>query len=257
MNWIFAIHGICQTGNFWSPWTDFFCQKGLIVEHPTLPYHNAHQGDRPPIELGSSTLGFYARWLEKHLETLIDEHNGPPHIIAHSMGARLAEPLAAKGMAKSLVMLNPPPTGIRALWPPIAYEWKRVMTRLGWWRRPVLPSFREFRESMLNMVPDDRHEELYKECVYDSGLALLGIALDGFPKYKQLPRFTWRDIKCPVRIATGGDDKISVPWLINWEHKRLGLRESDFLVLGKHAHFIPYERGGMEVAEMIYNKWLQ
>ncbi|MEJ0044311.1 MAG: alpha/beta fold hydrolase [Rhizomicrobium sp.] len=104
---ILMIHGA-----FCGPWAFEKFRKpfeaaGYRVHAPPLRFHE--HGASANRALGTTSLVDYANDLAKFIEGL----EAPPVLLGHSLGGLLAQMLAAKGLARALVLLAPsPPWGV-------------------------------------------------------------------------------------------------------------------------------------------------
>ena len=138
---ILMIHGMTCKGRHWRNYDRYFTAAGYTCLTPTLRFHDIDPGAGPDRRLGTTSLADYAEDLG-HIVTTLSE---PPIIMGHSMGALLAQMLAARGMGKALVLLNPaPPAGI---WAVLNRDTMRAFRhcrgRWAFWRKPVRITFKE------------------------------------------------------------------------------------------------------------------
>jgi pimeloyl-ACP methyl ester carboxylesterase len=170
------------------------------------------------------------------------------------MGGLLAQILGARGLASSLVLLNPAsPAGIVALTPSVVRAFWSVQTQWGFWRKPMRQTFDEAAYSMLHIVPEAERRAIYDRFVYESGQAAFEIGywlLDS----RRAARVDAKKITCPMLIATGADDRITPATVVRQVAKRYA-SVCTYKEFDGHAHWTVGEPGWQEIAEYI-GGWL-
>ena len=109
---IFMIHGMWGGSWYWQNYKHYLEAKGYRCVVTTLRHHDVSPKDAPHPHLGTTSLLDYVDDLEQEIRAL----GVKPIIMGHSMGGLLAQMLAARGLAKAVVLLAPAsPAGILAL----------------------------------------------------------------------------------------------------------------------------------------------
>jgi len=125
---IFMIHGMWGGGHVWDHYKPFFEAQGYRVITPTLRFHEEQYRTVAPEALGTVSLLDYVADLEAQIRALDEK----PILMGHSMGGLLAQILASRGLAQSLVLLtSAPPAGILALRPSSTKTFLSVLTKWG------------------------------------------------------------------------------------------------------------------------------
>src|SRR5438445_4111360 len=111
---IFMIHGMWGGPWYWENYRRVFEAQGYRCIATTLPYHDMDPQGVPDPRLGTASLLDYVDALALEIAQLDEK----PIVMGHSLGGLLAQMLAARGLAKALVLLTPAaPAGVLALKP--------------------------------------------------------------------------------------------------------------------------------------------
>jgi len=248
---IVMIHGMWGGAWYWANYREAFESAGYRCVAVTLPYHDMDPRDVPNPQLGTTSLLEYADAIEQEVRRLGEI----PILIGHSMGGLLAQMLAARGLAKALVLLTPAsPSGIFALTPSVVRSFGSILTTWGGWRKPMRQTFSEAVYSILHLLPRNEQVEVYERFVYESGRAACEI---GF--WMLDPRGASRvdesKITCPVLVVAGAQDRITPKYVV---HKvaRKYRTVATYKEFDDHAHWVVGEPGWEEVV-MYTLGWLR
>jgi pimeloyl-ACP methyl ester carboxylesterase len=179
---------------------------GWATHAPTLPLHDRHVRLPPPPELGRLHLRDYADFLVAEAGKL-----GPrPIILGHSMGALLAQQVAARVPHAGLVLLSPAASaGAQALdLAPVRTLWN-VVRHWGWWEKPTLCDAAGARWGIFNNVPDAVADAEIAALVWDSGRVMAEMAAPALTG--QASRVDYARLTAPALVVVGSDDRITVP----------------------------------------------
>ncbi len=247
---IVMIHGMFGGGWYWENYKTVLEEKGYQCLIPTLPYHDVDPRADPDPAVGTMSLLDYAQYLEG----VISELDSPPILIGHSMGGLLAQMLAARGLAKTLVLLTPAsPRGILALKPSVIKTFLSIMTKWGFWRKPVRLTVGEATYSMLHLLSAEEQKRTYETFVYESGRAVFEIGLwllDG----KKASAVDESKVTCPVLVISGEEDRITPASVVRNVARKYN-RVSTYKEFPNHAHWVVGEPGWEEIAEFVA-QWL-
>jgi pimeloyl-ACP methyl ester carboxylesterase len=198
-------------GAFCGPWAfdDFrkpFEAAGYEVHAPLLRHHD--HGRNPPQALGRVSLTDYAADLEKLIRGL----DQAPIIVGHSMGGLLAQMLAAKDLARALVLLAPSaPWGVL---PSTLFELASAQALLfsgGDYRGSVIrPNYKIAAAHSLDKLDPETRSAVYARFVPESGQATFEIMNWSFD-LRRAGHVRARDVTCPILCLVGEDDKINPP----------------------------------------------
>lgn len=248
---LLMIHGVGCGGDVWDRMKRDFAMAGWTCMSPTL-FPDLRTKDAPPPELANLTLSDYvdqAREWAKDIET---KEGLAPVVIGHSMGGMIAQKLAEARAVRGAIFLTPAqPKGctvtdlrvFRTFWNIIKVGEKNVPGRVF----KVGPN--GFRWGVLNAVPEDRHEAIYADALFDSGRVYHDLAnpdeID--PQKITIPTLTIgakKDRATVVKAVRKTGDfyaKAAVP--------------GDYIEYGNHAHWIVDEPGTEQVSGDIL-EWL-
>jgi non-heme chloroperoxidase len=233
-------------GAFCGPWAfdsmrQPFESAGWRVHTPTLRHH-AH-GVPPSRALGTMSLTDYAHDLAKFVSTF----DAPPILIGHSMGGLLAQMLAAKGLARALVLLAPcPPWGML---PSTIFEVASASTMLmtgQFWNQVLKPDYAIAAAHSLDRLPPAERHRVFSHFVPESGLATFEILHWGLD-IKRAALVHASDVTCPILCLVGAHDRINPPSTV----KRVAERYSGRAVyeaLEGHSHWLVSEPGWEKIA---------
>ena len=248
---IFMIHGMFCGGWVWDNYRDYFENKGYRCRAVDLRFHDRSLQSPPHPRLAATGVLDYAADLAKEIHRL----DSPPILMGHSLGALLAQILAAHGLGHALVLLTPaPPYGIFALRPSVIRTFSSHLIRWGLWKKPIHLSFAAAAYAVLNRLPRSERHRVYGRLGYESGRAAAQIGF-WFLDPRHTTRVDETRIKCPVLVLAGGRDKItpaSVARRVAAKYKTV----STYKAFDRHSHWMFGEPGWQETADFIY-QWLR
>lgn len=248
---IFMIHGMWGGPWYWENYRQVLETAGYRCIAATLPYHDMDPRGIPDPRLGTMSLLDYAEALEREILLLGEK----PIIMGHSMGGLLAQMLAARGRASALVLLTPAsPAGILALTPSVIRSFWSVMTKWGFWRKPMRQTFDEATYAMMHLLPESERKGVYEKCVYESGRAAFEIGFWLFDS-RGAARVDASKVTCPVLVVAGAEDRIT-PAAVVRKVARKYRAVSTYKEFPNHAHWVVAEPRWQEVAEYVAG-WLR
>lgn len=247
---IVMIHGMWGGGWYWAKFKRYFERRGYRCVAPTLRYHDADPTAAPDPALGTTSLLDYARDLEEEIAGL----GSDPILMGHSMGGLFAAVLASRGHGKALVQLNPcPPRGVFALRPSVIRAFWSALTTWGFWRKPFRQTYGEAVYSMLQLLPPDQQREAYGRFVHESGRAASEVGFCPFDRGRA-SQVHEEEIRCPVLIVAGVEDRITPPVVARQIAARYG-PQAVYREFPGHAHWMMGEPGWEDVATQVA-QWL-
>ncbi|MDO8787343.1 MAG: alpha/beta hydrolase [Sulfuritalea sp.] len=250
-NTILMIHGMWGGPWYWENYRRVFEAEGYRCVATTLPYHDMNPRGAPDPRLGSTSLLDYAAALEREIAQLDEK----PILMGHSMGGLLAQMLATRGLAHSLVLLTPAsPYGIVALTPSVIRSFWSMQTTWGFWRKPMRQTFGEAAYSMLHLLPESEQKQTYEKFVYESGRAAFEIGYWPFDS-RGASRVDASRVTCPVLVIAGARDRIT-PASVVRKVARKYATVSTYKEFENHSHWVVAEPGWQEVAEYA-DSWLK
>jgi len=233
-------------GAFCGPWVfekfrGPFEAAGHRVHAPMLRHHE--HGAPANRALGTTSLTDYAHDLARFVEGL----DAPPVLLGHSLGGLLAQMLAAKGLARALVLLAPcPPWGML---PSTLFEVAASQTMLlagDFWNAPIKPDYGVAAAHALDRLPPAQRHKVFARFVPESGRATFEImhwALD----VKRAGLVHAQSVTCPVLCLAGSHDRINPPSTVRRIAERYKGR-AIFEELPNHSHWLFGEPGWEKIA---------
>ncbi len=201
---VVLLHGMWCTADHWTRIADALRARGFSCHIPTLPAH-ADGGD--PASVGALGLRDYLVFLREWIAQA--GFSQPPTLIGHSMGALLAQQLAAEMDCFALVLLTPAaPAGINAIRPQPLAAFSSALLRPAFWKRAHRPSFARAAKSLFNGVPAVQHLAIHNSLVPESGRALAELAF-WWADRGQASRVDSEQVRCPVYVLSAGRDALT------------------------------------------------
>jgi pimeloyl-ACP methyl ester carboxylesterase len=191
-------------------------------------------------ELGRVTIGDY-------LEDATDAARAlnRPIVIGHSLGGLVAQLLAARGLARAVVLIDAaPPRGIGVLTKPLLKRMTRYLPALLR-SRAFLPRAEDLDALVLNRVPVAERAAARERLVADSGRAARQAALGKYAVPK-------RSVRVPVLVTSGEDDRF-IP--LEVARKIARRYDAPLLVARGHGHFLLAEPGWEDQVRVMID-WL-
>ncbi|MBN1897189.1 MAG: alpha/beta hydrolase [Spirochaetes bacterium] len=248
---IVFVHGMWLNAKCWDKYRKFFQKKGYQCITPTLRFHDLRPNEIPDPRLGTTGVLDYVEDLEKVIRKLKTK----PILIGHSMGGLLVQILAARGLAKALVMMNPdPPHGIMILRLSVMKGLMSAMTKWGFWKKPFKQTFDEATYSMLQLLSFKEQKSFFDNFVYESGKAAVEIGF-WFLNPKKPTKVNKENITCPTLIIGSKQDNI-VPASVVRKIARKYKKVAVYKEYSHHSHWVIAEPGWQEICGDIHN-WLK
>lgn len=246
---LFMIHGMWGGGWYWSPFQDYFQDRGYRCIAPDLRHHDIGPGDPPPPGLGTTSLLDYA----KDLESAIRKRGEKPILMGHSMGGLLAQILASRDLATAAVLITPAaPAGVFAITGSVLKSFQKVLFRWGFWKKPHRLSYEKAVYAMMHRLPAAERRAIYDRSVWESGRAAteIGFWFAGLKGAQVDPA----KLTCPLFVMAGSEDRITPAAVVKKVAERY--RADVYMELGGHAHWVIREPGWEKAAGAIY-RWLE
>ena len=202
---VVMIHGAFCGGWAFAPWRALFEARGYKVFTPTLRHHEG--SSLSSGELAATSLTDYAGDLER----LLDGIGEPAVLIGHSMGGLLAQMLAARGRAASLVLLAPSaPWGLLPSTPFELMSAQALYLAGDFWHKTLRPERWIASAHALDRLDAETHDAVLARMVPESGLATFEIMHWAFD-LKRTSSVEARAVTCPILCFAGTKDRINPP----------------------------------------------
>jgi len=204
---VVLIHGMWSTPETLKDLKAAFEEQGYTVHVPMLPYHlprNQLKGEMLK-RLASSTIQDYVHCISECIQNL----DGKPILVGHSMGGLIAQLVAAKHECEKLILISSaPPAGINA------FKWSVIRT-LGHnlflfplWRKTTNLLLKNIQYGIANSQSAAIQKEIIQTATFESGKATWQISM-WFLFRKSPTHVCYENIKCPVLLIGGTEDKIT------------------------------------------------
>ena len=241
---IVMLHGASAGGWCFDTFRDVFEGKGWAVHTPDLIGHGRDKegADRKLVGMG---LADYRTDFAAVLSTLPPQ----PVLLGHSMGALLAQQLAASGLARALILVSPAPRA--GILPSSDSEKDLSQSLMGipsFWKTVIDPDFDLACFYSLNRVPKDRQRAVFDKFGPESGLAYFEMFFWMIDERRAAAVET-DAVRCPVLCLSGTDDNLVS--LATARATALPYRDAQFWEEAGHGHMLPVEPGADEIARRI------
>ena len=181
-----------------------FAERGWQCHTPDLRFHVSGAGADPDPRLAGTSVADYTSDMARLIEGL----DAPPVLIGHSMGAVVAQQLAAKGLARAIILLAPgAPWGIL---PSTEDEFalaQGLMRAAPFRDRALSPSFEVARKDSLAGLAPDAQRRVFDQFSAESGRALFELFFWMFDK-ERATAVDEANVRCPVLVVAGAQDKV-------------------------------------------------
>lgn len=250
MTTICLIHGTNA-----GPWTmanlaTHFAAEGYTVHAPAYRVHNPSPSPADAGRLAGLSIDDYVADIEAAVAALPE----PPVLVGHSLGGVIAQKLAARGMARALVLLNgsvnagtmPTTDGERTL--------ARTLMAAGpFWDGTLLPDFDTMATYGLNKLPAAEQRAVFERLGPESGRVFFELFFWMFDT-NGTTAIDHGAITCKVLSVSGSDDLAIPPStarLIAARHPDATFHEATGF-----GHYMQLEPGWRDIAARV-SHWLR
>lgn len=245
------VHGLWLLPGSWKRWERLFEEAGYTALAPGWP------DDPPTVEEANARPDVFAHKTVKkvadHIAQIILGLSKKPILVGHSMGGLVVQILAARGLSRATVAIDPAPfrgvlplplSSLKAAWPVIRNPANRG--------RAVALSFDQFRYAFANAVDDQEARELYKAfAVPASGAPLFQAAVANLNPWTELKVDTKSPQRGPLLILSGERDhavpRAMVKAAFHCQKRNPGVTE--ILEVRNRGHSMTIDSGWQEVAD--------
>ena len=241
---IVMIHGANEGGWCFDKFKSVFQGLGWTCHAPDLVGHGTKTADAAKTLAGVGMADYRAE-LEAFLTALPPQ----PVLLGHSMGAVLAQQLAAKNSASALILVAPAPCA--GILPPTGAEKKldRDLMGLGaFWKTVINPDFDLARIYTLNRVPEAQQRSVFDKFGPESGRAFFELFFWMLDQTGATVVDTGA-VSCPVLCIAGADDALVS--LATARATAAAYPKADFWKLDGHGHMLVLEPGAEDIARRI------
>jgi len=241
---IVMLHGASAGAWCFDPFRAVFEDRGWTCHAPELIGHGADKADADSKLVGVGMADYRAE-----LEAFLDTVPETPVLLGHSMGAVLAQQLAAAGRAQALVLISPAPrSGILPASDSERQLDRDLMTIGPFWETVIKPDFTLACFYSLNCVPKPEQRTVFDKFGPESGRAYFELFFWMFDKSRATAVETER-VRCPVLCLSGAQDNLVS--LSTARATAAPYRHAAFWAEPSHGHMLPVEPGAETVARRI------
>ncbi len=243
-NSIVMLPGAFCRASIFANFRDHFAAKDWSVLTPDLRYHDSARGQPADPRLAQTGLGDYVA----DLAALIGDLPQPPVLLGHSMGGLLAQLLAARGLARAIILLTPAPP-----WGMLPASENEIAAAMGlmsigpFWGQSLDAAFEIAAENSLNCLSPARQREVFAQFVPESGQALFESLFWMFDR----GRASYVNpvmVDCPVLAIAAGRDRVISPATVRNVADRY-LEQATYLEFEDMGHMLLLEDGWRDVAD--------
>ncbi len=245
---IVFIHGMWGSEVCWENYRVFFSELGYTCHTPTLPGHGGTQG-QADHSLASLGLADYYQFMTAYIGKLPEK----PIIIGHSMGALIAQQLAAKQLSCATIALTPAPSyGVFGITPSVFRIFSKILFSWAFWRKTHRLSFANAGYAMLHKLSDTDQKKAYATMGAESGRAIFEIGYWMLDRHKA-SAVNSQQVHTPMLIIGAVDDRITPISVVRRTAKKFA--KADYHEFSNHAHWVIGQPNWQDIA-MYCESWL-
>ncbi|MEM7191806.1 MAG: alpha/beta hydrolase [Pseudomonadota bacterium] len=241
---IILIHGVNCGGWCFDRFRAVLEQAGFDCHAPDLIGHGADKTNGIEKLTGTSIADYRAQ-----IAGLAESLPEKPILLGHSMGAVIAQQIAASGAAEKLVLVSPAArAGILPGSPAEKQLGQDLMSLGAFWTKAFDPNFEIAREISLNRLSAERQREVFDQFGPESGQALFELFFWMFDQGAATEVDTGA-IQCPVLTLVGTEDHVVS--IESAKATAAAYPGSPFWALEGHGHMLLEEDGADLLAKRI------
>lgn len=239
---VVMIHGACAGGWCFADFTRVLERHGWTCHAPNLRYHGGPTAEPDP-RLAETSIADYTGDMARFIEEL----GTVPIVIGHSMGGLIAQQLAAKGLARGLVLMaSCAPWGVLPATDDERALAKKLMSGGSFWKEALQPAFEVAKGDSLAGFEPRAQRTVFEKLGPESGRALFEVFFWMFDNARTTTVDAAR-VRCPVLVMAGSQDKVVSAATGRSIAQLYGRRGMFHLVEGR-GHFLPLEPGWEDLA---------
>jgi len=237
-------------GAFAGPWcmedfATFFQARGWTCHAPALRYHDQDpKADANPA-LAKTSIEDYT----DDLAALVRALDAPPIILGHAIGAVIAQKLAAKSLARAIVLINSNvPWGVLPSTDDERAVAKGLMEAGPFWNTAMRVKFDLIAPYAFNKLDPPKQHEVFDRLGPESGTVMFEMFFWMFDDRRAVAVDPDK-VTCPVLALSGAEDRAVPPVTARKIAERYGAL-AEFHEIPDHAHFMFLEPGWEKIAAL-------
>ncbi len=233
-----------------GPWTminfaEYFKQEGFQCYCPAYRYHDRLPSDETSAFLVGTSIEDYVEDIAQFVENL----DTLPMLVGHSLGGIVAQKLAARELARAIVLLNgsvnwgvlPTTDEERALG-------KRLMSAGGFWEDVLLPDYETMAKYGFNKLESNDQRRVFERLGPESGRVMFELFFWMFDE-NQTTKIDYERTTCPVLMVSGSEDLAIPPSTARSIAERYGLQATFYEAKG-FGHYLMLEPEWKKIAQI-------
>ena len=241
---IVMIHGAFAGAWCFDNFADAFRGRGWTCHAPDLRFHGVGPILDPDPRLAKTSVRDYT----DDIAALVAGLDEAPIIIGHSMGGLVAQQLAAKGLARGLVLLT-----AGAPWGILPSTGDEMAVAIGlmaagsFWTKSMQPVFEVAADNSLDKLDPISQRRVFDKLGPESGRALFELFFWMFDVRCAIAVDSTK-VNCPVLVISGSDDKV-ISAATGRRVAQLYGSNATFHEAQGHGHFLLLEPGWERLAK--------
>jgi len=233
-----------------SNFSRYFEQREFRCHNPAYRYHDKPPSDETSKLLAGTSIADYVEDIVAFVETL----DTAPILVGHSLGGVVAQKVAARGLARAIVLLNSSVSwGILPTTDQERALGKMFMAAGSFWEGTLLPDFDTMVKFGLNKLDSTEQHRVFDRLVPESGRVMFELFFWIFDE-NQTTKINYDSVTCPVLVVSGSDDLAIPPSTARLIAERYGSRATFHEAEG-FGHYLTLEPEWKKVAEFCSN-WM-
>lgn len=250
---IVFVHGLWLLSSSWTPWREFFEDRGCTTLAPGWP------GDPATVEEAFADPDVFAR---RMVQQVTDHYLGAiarlvrtPATIGHSFGGLLVQKIAGEGASVASVVIDSAPfhgvlplpvSALRAAAPVLSHPGNR--------KKAVALTFEQFAYGWTNNLDGEESRKLYDtQHVPASGAPLFQAAFANLNVFGGETRVDLENPRRGPMLIVAGENDNTVPLAITRAVHKLQTRNpglTEFVTVPERGHSLTIDHGWREVAQL-------
>lgn len=241
---VVMIHGAFAGGWCFENFSTVLAARGFTCHAPDLRFHVSGPLREPDPRLAATSIADYASDMARLIEGLRDK----PVIVGHSMGGIIAQQLAAKGLARAVVLLaSGAPWGMLPTTDDELAVATGLMSAGPFWTKALQPVFEVAVKDSLAGLDPPAQRRVFDRLSAESGRALFELFFWMFDG-RRTTLVDASNAKCPILVVAGSQDKV-VSAATGRQIAQLYPGRATYYEAAGRGHFLLLEDGAEQLAQ--------